>query len=134
MRKSFKLAMLSALLTYFLCLPAVALAQVGSSTSGTPLLDKLQMVGDKGGYNTDPAVASTPIIIGTVVGAFINFSGIVFIILMVVAGYSWMTSSGNEEKTKKAMATIKTAIIGLVVSLSAWVLWNFIFEKLILQA
>lgn len=127
-------SLVAALIAIWIIFPSLALAQTSSSTTGIPMLDKLKIVGDKGGYNTDPLTASTPIIIGTVVGAFINFSGIVFIILMVIAGYSWMTASGNEEKTKKAAATIKTAIIGLVVSLSAWVIWNFIFEKLILQA
>jgi len=51
---------------------------------------------------------------------------------MVIAGYSWMTSGGNEEKVKKAVATIRVAIIGLIVSLAAWTLWNFVFKILIL--
>ncbi len=127
-----KKSLIIAILAVCLALPLLASAQNAATNGDAPLIKRLQNVADKGGYVTDSTIASTPIIIGTIVGAFINFTGIVFIILMVIAGYSWMTASGNEEKTKKAMATIKTAIIGLVVSLSAWVIWNFVFEKLIL--
>jgi ABC-type nickel/cobalt efflux system permease component RcnA len=51
---------------------------------------------------------------------------------MVIAGFTWMTSSGNEEKIKKATATIKAATIGLILTLSAWAIWKFIFERLVL--
>jgi hypothetical protein len=43
-----------------------------------------------------------------------------------------MTSQGNEEKIKKSKDTLKASIIGLIVTLSAWTIWNFIFENLIL--
>jgi len=133
--KKFKLFFLSFLISYLIIIPGLALAQ--TSPSGTEpqrpqLLQRLENVANKGGYTTDAAIASTPRIIGIIVGAFISFTGLTFIILMVIAGYSWMTSGGNEEKVKKAVSTIKVAIIGLIVSLSAWTLWNFVFKLLIM--
>lgn len=116
-------------------LPAGVSAQSASSSSAMTsnhLLDMLTTVGESGGYNTDSSV-STPVIIGTVVRLFLNFLGIIFIILMILAGYSWMTAGGNEEKVKKAVNTIKQALIGLIVAISAWTLWNFVLEKLILM-
>lgn len=152
MKKLIKLSLLS---LFFLILPITAGAQgdpshqaqyqeydpnatvVASSTtqnniSGNALLNRLKDVGGKAGYTTDEAIASTPRIVGIIVGAFINFTGLTFIVLMIIAGYGWMTSNGNEEKIKKSVSTIKASIIGLVVSLSAWAIWNLIFEKLIL--
>jgi len=113
-------------------IPLAVGAQDSEVTVGGSLTGRLENVANEAGYNVDPAVASTPRIVGIIVGAFIGFSGLTFMVLMVIAGYGWMTSNGNEEKVKKATATIKTSIIGLVVSLSAWVLWDFIFRALIL--
>jgi len=131
--KKIRLILFTFLISFLIVTPFLASAQTSSSTPTAPkLLERLKNVADMGGYATDPAIASTPRIIGIIVGAFINFVGLTFIILMVIAGYSWMTSGGNEEKVKKAVATIRVAIIGLIVSLAAWTLWNFVFKILIL--
>jgi biofilm PGA synthesis N-glycosyltransferase PgaC len=64
-------------------------------------------------HNPDPKsqIAST---IGTVINAFLSLLGIIFIILILVSGYQYMTAGGNEEKTTKALGAIKRAIIGLI--------------------
>ena len=120
-----------------LLLPSLALAQTPSTATPTgaqpnQLLQRLQNVAGMGGYQTDANIASTPKIIGTVVGAFLGFLGITFLILMIIAGYGWMTANGNEEDVKKAKNTIKQSIIGLIVAVSAWSLWSFIFQRFIL--
>ncbi|MFA6417380.1 MAG: hypothetical protein WCW61_04285 [Patescibacteria group bacterium] len=119
-----------AILTF--CLLIMPFAVGAASSTAESLTNRLENVGAQAGFNTDPSVASTPRIVGMIVGAFINFTGLTFIVLMIIAGYGWMTSNGSEEKVKKSVATIKASIIGLIVSLSAWVIWNFIFKALIL--
>jgi hypothetical protein len=121
-----------AILTFCLLIMPFAVGAQASGSTAESMTNRLESVGSKAGFNTDPTVASTPRIIGVIVGAFINFSGLTFIILMIIAGYGWMTSNGSEEKVKKSTSTIKAAIIGLIVSLSAWVIWNFIFKALIM--
>ena len=122
-----------AILTFcLLIMPFVVGAQSSNTSVAETMTGRLESVGGKAGFNVDPTVASTPRIVGMIVGAFINFSGLTFIVLMIIAGYGWMTSNGSEEKVKKSTATIKASIIGLIVSLSAWVIWNFIFKSLIL--
>jgi len=114
--------------------PILVFAQSSSTTSSTnPILNTLQQVGNKGGYITDPAIASPVRIVGLVVRLFINFLGVTFIILMVFAGYGWMTAGGNEEKVKKSRTMIVQALVGLLVAVVSWTLWNFIFEKIILM-
>lgn len=117
-----------------LSVPFVALAQSSPAPTVTnPVLNKLQEVGSGGGYVTNTTIANPAKVAGLVVRAFINFLGIAFIILMVMAGYNWMTAAGNEEQVKKAQTTIKQSLIGLVVAVSAWTLWNFVSEKIILM-
>lgn len=130
MKTNTKSIICSVFLGLFLLLPGLALAQ--SSSSSSMLLQRLQNVAGQGGFQTDPNIASTPKIIGTVIGAFLGFLGITFLILMIIAGYNWMTASGNEEQVTKAKSTIKQAIIGLIVAISAWSLWSFIFQRFIL--
>jgi len=120
------------LLSFLLTTPLNAqTSDVTTDTSDNQMLDKLQGIAQDGGYITDTETASAPRVVGLIINAFTSILGVIFVILMVVAGFTWMTSSGNEEKIKKATATIKSAAIGLVLTLSAWAIWKFIFDRLI---
>jgi len=51
-------------------------------------------------------------------------------IAIVVGGFLWIFSGGNEERIKKGKDAIKGGVIGLVVTLSAWVLINFFLNMI----
>lgn len=55
---------------------------------------------------------------------FASSSIVVFIlfIMFIVGGFSYLTSGGNPEKIKKAQGTLKFAIIGFVLFLSAFLI------------
>jgi len=72
-----------------------------------------------------PTLAET---IGKVVGAALAFLGIAFFALMVVGGYRWMFSMGNEQTATKAKDIIIAAVIGLAIVLMAYALTTFIAE------
>lgn len=61
---------------------------------------------------------------------FLGLLGIIFIILIIVAGYNWMTAGGDEEKIRKATSTIRSAIIGLVIIVAAYSITYFVFSNL----
>ncbi len=114
---------------------SVAAQQATSSDDTSPtsrVLERVEKIAGEGGYVTDPATASAPRIIGLIINALLSITGIIFIILTVFAGYNWMTSEGNDEKIKKSIATLRAAILGLIITLSAWTIWNFIFDRLVL--
>lgn len=96
------------------------------------VLDRMRIVAGEGKYVTDGDQASVPRIVGLFINALLSVTGLIFIILTVYAGINWMTSQGNEEKIKKSKDTLTASIIGLIVTLSAWTIWNFIFVNLIL--
>jgi len=129
MIKNLKTILLTGWLALITILPKITSAQNPATLEPDEdsLLGRLKKVGGDS-YNTD---MTTPEIAGTVIGAFLGFIGIVFIVLTVMAGFSWMTAGGNEEKVKKAVAVLKNALIGMVLSLSAWSLWTFVFRNLI---
>jgi len=56
--------------------------------------------------------------------------GIIFIVLIIYAGYTWMLARGNEADAQKAKDTITRAIIGLAIVLGAYAITTFIGGKL----
>jgi hypothetical protein len=71
------------------------------------------------------------VIVAGVIKAFLGILGITFLILIIMAGFKWMTSGGNEEKLKEARAQILRASIGLAIILTAWIITTFITNCLV---
>jgi len=61
----------------------------------------------------------------------LGFIGVVFVALIILAGFRWMTSGGNEEKVTKARDNLKNAVIGLLIILAAYSVTYFIGQVLI---
>jgi len=61
----------------------------------------------------------------------ISFLSILFVILILHAGFMFMISGGDKEKTDKAKRAILNAIIGLALVLSAWSITTFALSALI---
>lgn len=68
--------------------------------------------------------------VGEIISIFLGFLGVIFLILMIYAGFNWMTAGGDEEQITKARSTIRAAIIGLLIVVSAYALSVFIIENL----
>lgn len=62
--------------------------------------------------------------IAAVTGSFINtalsFVGIIFMALVVYAGYLWMTARGEEDQVGKARKILISALVGIVIVLGAY--------------
>lgn len=110
-------------------LPGLVLAQTGTSDGSDPFGfgDKLDNVA--GAYSTQPDVPLEQRI-GDIIGIFLSFLGVIFLVLMLVAGFNWMTAGGDEEKISKAKDTIREAIIGLVIVVAAYAISVFIIESI----
>lgn len=67
-------------------------------------------------------------IIGAIISVFLSWLGIIFVILVIYAGFTWMTSMGNEYKVIKAKNTLIQATIGLLVIVSAYAITYFVFN------
>lgn len=74
---------------------------------------------------------SPALIVSMIIKAVLSLLGVIFIILIIYAGFLWLTSGGNEETITKAKKTIVAAIIGLAIVLSAYVITVFIIDKII---
>lgn len=122
-RKYFKIILLLCLATAVI-LPRLVLA-------ANPALQKLEVVGsgEQGPYvSANEFVLSQ--IIGVTIQAGLALVGVIFLVLMLYAGYNWMTARGEEEKVEKAKDTITRAIIGLIIVVGAYAIWAYIFARL----
>jgi hypothetical protein len=61
-----------------------------------------------------------------IVNVALTLLAALLLILLVIAGFKYMLSGGNESKAKDALAQIKNAIIGLVIVLAAWVIARYV--------
>jgi cytochrome bd-type quinol oxidase subunit 2 len=97
---------------------------------GTPL-DNLQKVGSESGPYAAASSFTLTTAIGSIIKVFLSLLGVIFVGLMVYAGYNWMIARGEEEKVTIAKDTIKRAIIGLIITVGSYAIWNFIYNYLI---
>ena len=65
-----------------------------------------------------------------IITAFISLLAIIFIILIVLAGYNWMTANGEEQKVTKAKETMQKAVIGILIIAMAYAITQFVFKAL----
>jgi len=65
-------------------------------------------------------------IIGKIVGAALAFVGVLFFLLMIYGGILWMTARGNEQQVGKAKELIISAVIGLIIVLSAYAITVYV--------
>jgi Zn-dependent protease with chaperone function len=57
--------------------------------------------------------------------------GTIFFVLIVYAGFLWMTAAGEEDKTGKAKKLIFSGVVGLLIILSAYAITDFVINKLV---
>ena len=71
--------------------------------------------------------------IGNIAGQIINVAlslvGIIFLALMVYAGYLWMTARGEESQIETAKKIVSSAIIGLILTMSAYAITALVTSK-----
>lgn len=121
MNKLFKQILILACLVAILILPYFVFAADDTMQS------VLIRTGGAGGYLTSGVDQYTfSKILGTVAKTAIGLLGVVFIGLIIYAGYNWMIARGDEEKLNNAKDTLRRAIIGLVIVVGAYAIWRFI--------
>lgn len=109
-----------------------AVAVTPPAPNTTSILGKLNAVAGKS-YDTTGGDTKLASILGLVVQGFLGLLGVIFVILIVIAGNKWMTAAGEEEKVREAKDTIRRAIIGLIIIVGAWAIWIYVGLKLIGQ-
>lgn len=80
---------------------------------------------DTAGYSTT-GTPNVEVVIGNAIQVLLSFVGVIFLFLVIYGSIIWMTAEGSDEKVKKAKAIITDSIIGLALTLSAYVITYFV--------
>ena len=104
-----------------LLLPSVAFAQISEAET------TLGAVGTELGSSADVGLEE---LIANGINVLLVALGIVFLILVVYAGFLYLTSQGDPEKGKKAIKLLTQAVIGLVIIIAAYAIASFVIGQL----
>lgn len=68
--------------------------------------------------------------IGNIVQIVLGFLGILTVLIILLGGFQWMTSGGNEDKIGQAKKMISSGVVGLVIVLAAYAIAGFVVNNL----
>lgn len=88
--------------------------------------NSLSAVGSKVGGGTD-----LPTLVGNFINVILGLLGIVFVVLIVYAGFEYLTSMGEPAKVDKAKKLITNAVIGLVIIVAAYAISSYVIGALV---
>ncbi len=80
------------------------------------------------GYDVEESSSALPQKVGKVLSISTAFLGVIFLGLMIYAGFIWMMARGNEQEVAKAKNMITYAAVGLIVILSAYAAVNLLYD------
>jgi len=119
---------------FLICCVVFALASLltplFSQAAPSDALEKLKSVGGEAYGVGAEEPRSLPEIIGGIIQTALSILGIVAALLIIYAGYVWMTARGKEERVTKAKETLEAAIIGLVIIMAAYAITYFVVDRL----
>jgi len=108
-------------------------------SSNIPALEELEKVKKEVEKQGGSIVEEEDIVLKIVriIRYFLDFIGIIFILMIIYGGFMWMTgfnphefTFGDEEQVKKAKKLLRDAIIGLVIIILARVIYYFVTKML----
>lgn len=65
------------------------------------------------------------IFLAGMVQAALSVVGVIFLILVLYAGFLWLTAGGNTESVSRARTLLLSAIVGFIITLGAFMITRF---------
>lgn len=118
-----RIGTIPAVISGSLLVPKMVLAQAFQDAQ-----DLVGQVGQDAGIDSQTEL---PELIGQIINIILGFLGIVLLLLILYAGFLWMTAGGDEGKVKTARQIIANSIIGLIIIVAAFAISNFVLGALV---
>ncbi|PLX20308.1 hypothetical protein C0584_06205 [Candidatus Parcubacteria bacterium] len=128
MKKIFSKTFLPIFIALFLFSPFLSL-QV-NATALQEAKNKMQTSADTAKLATDAASSNISSKVGSIIGIVLSFVGVIFLILIIYAGFTWMLARGNESEVLKAKNLMYDAVIGLIIIMAAYAITAFVGSKI----
>ena len=72
------------------------------------------------GFNVGSVASDPRDIIKRIINVVMGFLGMLAVLLILFAGFKWMTAGGNKENMESAAKMLRDGVIGLIIIFSAW--------------
>jgi len=95
----------------------------------TGLDDALTNLGDLQGTSGLPT-GNLYETIGGIINILLGLIGLILVVLIVYAGFLWMTAQGDSKKVDTAKTIITNAVIGILITLLAYGIAQFVLTAL----
>lgn len=92
------------------------------------LKNNLNIIGTETGLG-DQGDANLPQKIAAIINIALGFVALIAVIMIIYAGFKWITAGGNEETVKEARGNIRNAVIGIVVIMLSYAIINFVVSQ-----
>jgi hypothetical protein len=115
--KTFRRQAIALVLTAGFVVPMVASAQIGNNFGLNSITTNL-------GTN------SLPKTIGLLINVVLGFLGLIAFIIILLGGFKWMVSQGEEGKIGEAKKLMGAGVVGLAIVLASWAIAQFVITRL----
>jgi len=82
------------------------------------------------GIGTGGAKADPRQIARNIINIVMGFTGMLAVLVILYAGFQWMTAGGNKEQVQSAQKLLTNGVIGLIIIFSAWTIAQFVIYGL----
>ena len=107
--------------------PLVSAAQINTDYLFGGNVTNVQKLSEQSGLGLqDPRETAAK-----VVNVILGFLGIIAVVLILIAGFLWMTAAGSEEKIATAKKLMSAGVIGLVIVLAAFGIARFVISSML---
>lgn len=110
----------------FLLAVPISVGAEKNKSKGVDIMKQVSSAGEKAGL-----VAEDPRLYVTEgIKIILGFIAILFIALIVYAGYLRLTAHGEEDRVKKSTSTVIAALIGLIIVMFAYAITSFVSSRM----
>ncbi len=134
--RSLLLSVMALLLASSILLPQVVMADDNAEIDNNPLWQTvsnggLEEIGEDVYGQDNGETEDFQLTIYRLIREVLGFLGIIFVVIIVYAGFRWMTAGGNSEQVSEAQSWMRNAAIGLAIVLMSYSITIFVVEVLL---
>ncbi|MFA6534217.1 MAG: hypothetical protein WCT37_03525 [Patescibacteria group bacterium] len=120
------------LLVAILVLPFLAqatnTANPGLLKDENKIINSAKIVTKGAGYSNEFEFSPSQIAI-KIIQYLLSFLGVAFFLIILYAGWQWLTAGGNEEQVTEAKNWLRNGVIGLVIIFGAYLITSFVISQ-----
>jgi len=75
--------------------------------------------------------ASPVVVTLKIVSVVLSVLGLITLVMIIWAGFSWMLSGGNSEKMRQARDRLVLAVIGLAIVMASYGIAKYVFDQIV---